>query len=286
LNNLFNYLKSARCAEVTMMLGFPATGLLFAFSSYEQLLNKNTFIFLIAIFFLSSAIYSFNALAGIKEDEKNERLKENLGSDRKIFFIVTLFLFSVIFLALFFTIDKHLGLFSIISFFLWFSYSFPKLGFKYRPVAGTAIHFLGQIIHFHMGYMIISNFSATSMFISIYFALLFSSGHINHELIDHDADKKMNVNSGAVYFGKNIWEKVSFIMFGSSTVYMVFLITAGIVEMLYGIPFVVAGTFHIVYRAIFLKAQFERKRFVKERSFYRIAYFFAGLFFMILKLNF
>ena len=282
----FNYLKTARSAEVTMMLGFPATGILFAFSTVSQLLSKESFFFMIAIFFLSSAIYSFNALSGIKEDESNERLKKDLGPQKKVFFIVTLLTFILLFIVFFYIIDLKLVFLSIFSFLLWSLYSFPRNGLKYKPVFGTTIHFVGQIIHFHMGYIIIDSFSLRSFLISIYFAILFASGHINHELIDYEADKKMKINSGAVYFGKKVWEKLSCILFLISTIYITALIFSGIVNRLHCLPFAAAGTVHLLYRLIFLKDNLEEERFLKERFFYRIAYFTAGLCFLLLKLVF
>ncbi len=286
MKKIFKYLKAARSAEVTMMLGFPATGILFAFSAPEQLFGINSFLFVIAIFFLSSAIYSFNALSGIREDEKNERLKKDLGSEKKIFFISTLLLFIFLFIVFFFLIDLKLVFLSTLSFFIWFLYSFPGKGLKYKPVLGTMVHFAGQIIHFHMGYIIIENFSLESLLISIYFAILFASGHINHELIDYESDKQMKINTGAVYFGKKIWEKLSFFMFLAATIYMVILIFSGVADPLHCIPFALAGITHLLYRQIFLKNELTTERFIKERSFYRGVYFISGISFLVLKLVF
>ena len=42
-----------------------------------------------------------------------------------------------------------------------------------------------------MGYVILEPLSLNSFFISIYFALLFSAGHLHHEVIDYEADKKL-----------------------------------------------------------------------------------------------
>jgi lycopene elongase/hydratase (dihydrobisanhydrobacterioruberin-forming) len=283
LSRLINYLRSARSAEVTMMIGFPVTGILFAFSKFSELFNPDVFIFITAIFFLSSAIYSFNALAGISEDENNERLKNDLGSNKKKFFQGSMVLFIFLFVTLFSLIDAVLVLLSIFSFFLWFSYSFPRKGLKYKPLAGTFVHFIGQMIHFHMGYIIIGEFSAFSFLVSIYFALLFSSGHINHELIDYEADREMRINSGAVYFGKSQWEKLSGILFLSSTLYIVILIISGILDPFQGIPFAIAGALHCIYRIKTLKKDLSKTRFLKERSFYRATYFTGGVVFVITK---
>ncbi len=284
MRQLLSYIKSARSAEVTMMLGFPATGILFAFSKPEELIKIEIFIFIVAIFFLSSAIYSYNALAGIKEDEENDRLKNDLGSNKKSFFKWSLAVFVTMFIFLFSFIDILLAILSMVSFLLWFLYSFPEKGLKYRPVAGTVIHFTGQIIHFHMGYIILKDMGIHSLLVSVYFAILFASGHINHELIDYEADKAMNVSSGAVFFGKKKWEKVSFMLFLFSTFYLIILMLLKVTEFVICWPFILAGTVHSVYRLKYLRKDLTRIRFLKERTFYRTVYFLSGAAFLTLKI--
>ena len=275
------FLKSTRSAEVAMMLGFPATGIMFAFTDISQLFSLKVIIFIIATFALSSAIYAFNAWAGHSEDVENERL--SILKNKKHFFMGYLIFFIMLFIALYSLVDIQLVLLSIISFFLWMIYSFPKKGFKYKPLLGTLIHFAGQVIHFQMGFAVLMKPDINSILISFYFALLFSAGHLNHELIDYEADKKMGINTGAVHFGKKNCEIFSSVLFSVSTLYILVISTLKVADFFYCLPFVSAGIIHIAHRLFLYKNDLSQKRFISERRFYRFVYFAAGIIFIILK---
>ncbi|HPS31414.1 MAG TPA: UbiA family prenyltransferase, partial [bacterium] len=281
MGKAIEFLKSNRSAEVAMMLGFPATGIMFAFNDIYQLFSLRVIIFIVATFALSSAVYAFNAWAGYSEDVENERL--SALRNKKRFFIHSMILFIILFIILYALIDTLLVILSLISFCLWMIYSFPKKGFKYRPLLGTLIHFAGQVIHFQMGFAVLIKPDINSILISFYFALLFSGGHLNHELIDYDADKKMGINTGAVYFGKRNWEIVSSVLFSISTLYILVISTLKIANFFYCLPFVAGGIIHIAHRLFLYKNDLSQKRFISERKFYRFVYFAAGIIFIILK---
>jgi len=282
MKHIAAFIKSARFAEVSILLGFPMIGLFFAFESAEQLLSLPVFLFIAAIFSLFTAIYAFNGLAGSKDDIHNSRLSDLKG--KKTSFIVTLAVSLSISLLLFFLIKPLLALFSAVSFLLWCVYSFPEKGFKYRPVLGTLIHFIGQIIHFMMGCAVLKPLDGVSFAASVYFALLFSAGHINHELIDHDADEKAGIRTGAVCFGVRAWEKVSFVLFSLAAFYIAALAVAqpGLIAIC--LPFAAAGAVHILFKICTLKKPAGQPKFLKERSFYRILYFVAGITFIFAKI--
>ncbi len=281
MNKLSSFIKSSRFAEVSILLGFPMIGLFFASQSASQLVSLPVILFAAAIFSLFTAIYAFNGLAGIEDDFHNSRLSDLKG--KRTSFIVTLVVSLSISLVLFFLIKPALSLFSLVSFTLWCIYSFPKKGFKYRPVLGTLIHFAGQIIHFMMGCAVLRPLDAESWAASVYFALLFSAGHINHELIDHDADEKAGIRTGAVCFGVGTWEKVSFFLFSLAAFYIAALAFAKPGLLAICLPFACAGTVHIVFKICTLKKPSGQSKFLKERSFYRIVYFVAGILFILVK---
>lgn len=272
------FVKSARFAEVSILLGFPLIGLFFAFESPSQLLSRPVALFVLAVFFLFTAIYAFNGLAGIGEDAENDRLSDL--KNRKSTFVATLAVSLSLSLVLFFMIKSALAFFAVVSFLLWCVYSFPKKGFKYRPVLGTLIHFFGQIIHFLMGYAVIKPVDTAGIAASVYFALLFSAGHINHELIDREADEKTGIMTGAVYFGAKKWEIVSFSLFFAAALYIFAASMAVSGMIVYTYPFVAAGLIHTVYKLISFRKPPKQAKFLAERSFYRILYFVAGILFI------
>jgi len=282
MNRFSAFIKSARFAEISILLGFPLIGLFFAFESLPQLLSIPVILFVVAIFLLFTAIYAFNGLAGIGEDGENTRLSDL--KNRKSTFIATLAVSLSLSLLFFFMIKFALAVFAVVSFLLWCLYSFPKKGFKYRPVLGTLIHFFGQIIHFLMGYAVIKPIDSAGFAASVYFALLFSAGHINHELIDRDADEKTGIMTGAVYFGAKKWEIVSFCLFFAATLY-IFAASMAISGMIvYTYPFIAAGLIHTIYKIISFKRTPDQSKFLAERNFYRILYFIAGILFIEAKI--
>jgi 4-hydroxybenzoate polyprenyltransferase len=281
MGKIANLIKSARLAEVSLMLGFPFMGTLFAMKNIEDLFSFKVFVFLAGLFFLCTAIYAFNAWAGYDEDGENERLTGL--KDKKNRFMTATAVSGILFVLTFFISGLPFVILSLLSFFLWTVYSWPKKGFKYRPVLGTVIHFLGQGIHFQMGYSVLDRTSLNSILVSIYFSLLFSAGHLNHELIDHDPDRKMNVNTGAVHFGKKRWEAVSFSVFAFSTFYLLALSMFKVTDIMFSWPFIFAGTVHIAYRLMLCKNDLSKERFLNERKFYRTAYFLSGIFFIAAK---
>jgi len=272
------FIKSARFAEVSILLGFPLIGLFFAFESASQLVSMPVFLFILAVFLLFTAIYAFNGLAGIGEDGENARLSDL--KNRKPTFVTTLAVSLSLSLACFFFIKPGLAIFAVISFLLWCVYSFPKKGFKYRPVLGTLIHFFGQIIHFLMGYAVIKPVDNAGIAASVYFALLFSAGHINHELIDREADEKTGIMTGAVCFGAKKWERVSFCLFFAAAVYIFAASLEVYGTVLYTLPFAAAGSIHTIYKILSFKKTPDQSKFLAERSFYRILYFVAGILFI------
>ena len=278
MNKIPAFIKSARFAEVSILLGFPMIGLFFAFQSADQLIQLPVFLFAAAIFALFTAIYAFNGLAGTEDDKHNSRLSDLKGVKNS--FIATLIVSLILSLALFFLIKPVLAALSALSFLLWCIYSFPKKGFKYRPILGTLIHFAGQILHFLMGYTVLAPVDGRSAAVAVYFALLFSAGHINHELIDHDADEKAGTKTGAVCFGVPAWEKVSFALFLLSALYISALSALEKELLPVCFPFIIAGTIHIIFKICSFKKAPLQAKFLAERSFYRILYFAAGVAFI------
>jgi len=256
-------------------------GIVFAFDDVSSLFSADVFFFISGIFFLCVAVYSFNAWAGSGEDPSNDRLSA-LRSKKGKFMAATV-ISVIFFLAVFMMVKPLFAILATISFVLWTIYSWPRIGFKYRPVLGTLIHFIGQGIHFQIGFATLKPTDLNSILISIYFSLLFSAGHINHELIDYEPDKKMGIRTGAVCYGKALWEKLSFSVFTFSTVYLLMLTVFHSADILLFWPFIFAGVIHTGFRLMFCKNDLSTKRFLNERSFYRFLYFAAGTMFILVK---
>jgi 4-hydroxybenzoate polyprenyltransferase len=101
-------------------------------------------------------------------------------------------------------IDPKLPYLAVASFLLWLIYSLPS-GAKSRPIWGTAIHFLSQIVQFHLGIIVFSQVTWSSFLVSIYFAIIFACGHLMHELKDFEADRAAGIRTNVVAYGQRTW---------------------------------------------------------------------------------
>ncbi|MEQ8189900.1 MAG: UbiA family prenyltransferase [Candidatus Eremiobacterota bacterium] len=277
MNSIKKYIKILRLGEVFLMSGFPLIGTIFSFTevSIESLLKICFFSFSTFLMFLS--IYTLNSWCGYYYDIDNTRLsymKNIRPGNLLILCIIFMFLSS----ALYLIISFKLFIMGIICIFLWLSYSFPKIGLKHVPLAGTILHFLAQIIHFQMGYSLFQNISIQSILISMYFSLLFSAGHLHHEIIDFEADKKACIKTGAVFFGKDKILKISSSLFFISAMYLFALYEWKVLQYVELIIFITAYIMQVITQ-IYLKINMysEYKMYLKYRTLYRVYYLLAGL---------
>ncbi len=278
------YFRIFRIQEVVLMVGFFLVGSFFSISAISFLSIQKLFVYSIAVFLFITGIYMFNAFSGYSSDVTNERLsffyrkkpKEFLG-----FFSV----FSVLSLWIFYVIDPILMRFAVIVLLLWVLYSLPKVGLKAFPVTGTVVHFISQVIHFQMGYVLFRPVDVTALFISIYFALLFSGGHFHHESIDYDADKRHGIQTSAVCFGDHMARNISFCIFCLSIIYWALLYYIKILTFWEFLPFGIAFFAHGVSFVIYArKTQYSQYIKIHYRALYRVYYLTAGLVLSVIKI--
>ena len=70
-------------------------------------------------------------------------------------------------------------------------YSAPASHMKGAPLLGSALHLVGGLLHFLLGYSLFAGVDARGLEIGCYFGLTFAAGHLTHEARDHDADRSM-----------------------------------------------------------------------------------------------
>ena len=278
------FLKTFRIREVLLMTGFFLTGSVFSFNATSSGLLERLLIYFLGVFVLIMAIYTFNAFCGHSHDLENERLV-SLNRTQPGFFLIMSLVFTILSLFLFYFINPELIKFALIVLSLWLAYSLPGIGLKNFPVSGTIIHFISQIIHFQMGYILFSPMNRNATLISIYFALLFSAGHFHHECIDCEADKKSGIKTSAVYFGNAIVERISFIVFCLSIIYWSFLYFFRIINILEFLPFLIAFLAHLAFYwqcAHHSSTTIDVR--IQYRALYRSCYLSAGLVLTAIKL--
>jgi 4-hydroxybenzoate polyprenyltransferase len=281
--NLRHYFRWLRVIECLIMLGFPLAGAVFAAREISFSVVSRTLTFVAAILLHFLAVYSFNSYCGFADDINNKRLAYVRESPKAGFLVFTLLFLCLAFL-LYSILNPWLMLMAAVSFVLWILYSMPRYGLKNFPVTGTLLHFVSQILHFQMGYLVLAPISTYSLVVSIYFALIFAGGHIHHELIDYEADKRAGIKTGAVFFGQKGYLVLYYIVFLSSGMYWVSLYAFGLVETWELIPFL--GAFLLQSSAVLYFRLAHGKQFdffLANRALHRIFYFLAGMIYVILK---
>jgi 4-hydroxybenzoate polyprenyltransferase len=281
--NLRRYFRRLRVVECLIMLGFPLAGVVFAAHEINFHVVSRALLFFLAALLHASSVYSFNSFCGFAADVDNRRLTY-VREGRKTGFLVFTILFQCLAFLVYFILNSWLALMAAVSFVLWVLYSLPRYGLKNFPVTGTLLHFVSQILHFQMGYLVLLPISRYSLVVSIYFALVFAGGHIHHELIDYEADKRAGIRTGAVFFGQKGYLVLYYIVYLSSGLYWVSLYAFNMIRTWELVPFLGAfllqsGT--VLYFRVTRGKQLDF--FLANRTLHRIFYFLAGMSYVILK---
>jgi len=266
------------------MIGFATIGSFFAIDklSYENFIK--IVLFALSTFTLFAAIYSYNSFGGLKDDILNKRFGY-LNLNQKTFFKITFIIFLMCALIIYMYLSKYIALMGLISFILWLLYSAPGIGLKRFPFIGTIIHFITQIIHFQMGYIVFLPLSYNSLYFSVYFALLFAGGHLHHEIIDYKADNDAGIKTTAVSFGVRNSFLLYYITFISSGVYLIFIQQIGIITIYESIPFLVALVLQLITTYIFCRKNYTNDFLIRNRTCYRLYYFIATSSYIVVKLK-
>lgn len=273
-------IKALRINEVSLMTGFFVIGGFFAIDSFStDIIIKLTWLGILS-FSIVLSVYSFNAAAGIRDDVDNYRLQNLWGLQRKYFMLFSM-LFFLLSIFLSFLLNKYIPVFSGIIILLWVLYSHPVFGLKRKAIWGTLIHFFGQILHFNMAYLAFKDVSVESVMISIFFAVAFSSGHLLHEIIDYDADKKSGLQTSAVKFGINAMGTSVIILLLINVILLIGLFAVDFISMAF-YCFMIPALIHLLLFVVFKKKVQSKALFI--RSVYRVVYFTGGLIFCGIKL--
>ena len=81
-------------------------------------------------------------------------------------------------------------------------YSTPPWHWKAVPIAGSLLHLAGGAAHFLLGYASQQAIDARGLGISLVFGMIFTAGHLSHEVRDHEVDAANGIRTNAVAFGR------------------------------------------------------------------------------------
>jgi 4-hydroxybenzoate polyprenyltransferase len=108
-------------------------------------------------------------------------------------------------------------------------YSAPGVLIKGVPVLNSALHLVGGVLHFLLGYSVFSPVDARGLAIGGFFALVFVAGHLTHEARDSDGDLLNGISTNAVRFGKVKSFAAGLVLFTVADVLLVVLAVRGAV---------------------------------------------------------
>ncbi len=269
-------IKALRLAEVLLMTGFILIGAIFAIPNNSEILWVELIAVSISSYLLMLSVYTTNSLLGYELDKKNNRLK-NLNFISKPIYTISTIIFYGISLIICIFIKPESVILHFTIFVLWFLYGMPGFG-KHLPIVGTIIHILVAVVQFNFAYMFLAPISEVSVFISIFFALLISGGHLHHEIIDYEADKLNKIKTSTVKWGVKNTKYFSFSIFVIAHSYWCLLLITGYIELFWFISFF--GGF-LIHLGMFISkgTKFENnyQARLKYRLIYRIVYFICGL---------
>ncbi|HIA36977.1 MAG TPA: hypothetical protein EYN89_09700 [Flavobacteriales bacterium] len=275
-SSLIKHLKAFRFGEVFILSGFFLIGAVFSINQINHVVGYRLLLTGLLTVFLLCSLYAFNAYCGRKEDINNQRLKALHEISPSLYLLGFLCLFSLSTILGYF-LYKPIILLIILLGVLGAGYSLPTIG-KNKLFVGTFIHFFFQITAFHIAYCVFLPISWHSIFVSIYFSVLYAAGHLHHEVIDYEADKKSLINTGAIFWGIKKVEFLSFTLFSIAVVYWLGLYLRSIIGEIEFFPFLGAFALHLI---IFIKVQASfttnSKKRIYYRSIYRWLYFIAGM---------
>lgn len=161
-------------------------------------------LFVVASFLLVAHIFTFNDWAEICDLKDSNNATARIGNEdsnprKPLLFSLFLLLASVLLFAF---LPRPTLVLAVITAALGIFYSHPALKGKCIPIVCSLVHFSGGLLHFLLGYMLFGPLDQRGVLISVFFALTFTAGHLNHEVSDFDADRQNRLKTNAVAFGK------------------------------------------------------------------------------------
>lgn len=156
-------------------------------------------------------------------------------------------------------------------------YSHPRIYLKSIPIASSLAHLFAGLLHFLLGYTLFSRFDQRGLLIGLFFGLTFAAGHLNHEVHDFDLDRKNNIVTNAIAFGKRGAFSASFILFTLAFLCLFFLAMNGLVSHLVILFCVVLYPLQLVSVVQAARRGLTPEAIHQFRTRYRLIYVLLGL---------
>src|ERR1700716_3775342 len=213
LSCLLSYI---RFDEVLILQGTPLLGAVFSIGRLTGERVVDLAIFAAGSFCLSAHVFALNDWSGMGADSRDTKratgvfMTNGIGHKGIRYLWIALLALSLLLLSLAGSRTLILGLaISCLSAF----YSAPASHMKGVPVLNSALHLIGGLLHFLLGYSVFSVIDGRGLEIGCFFALVFVAGHFTHEARDYESDLLNGIRTNAVSFGRKRTYVTGFIFF-------------------------------------------------------------------------
>lgn len=269
-----SFFKKIRVIESLMMTPFFIIGFIFTLPRFNLFLILQILLLAIHFYCFIQSVYLLNSYFGRKSDILNSRFNGITLDDRRtqnFFFFASLILFGTTILTdIFFSL--HGKVFLIFNYVFWILYASPLINFKSNYIMGSLIHFFSGILNFLLGFAVASEINWNVILISIYFSLLFVSGHMHHMGIDFEADKKAGMKTLSNIIGLKRTSQWSIFILILATIHYIILAFNSIVLFRSLIPVFFAAILHLFVYFYFKSKLFQFEMRIKYRRVYRIVH--------------
>ncbi|HEY1791513.1 MAG TPA: UbiA family prenyltransferase [Opitutaceae bacterium] len=155
------------------------------------------------------------------------------------------------------------------------AYSLSSIFVKGQPLVSSLLHFVGGILHFLLGYSVLSPLRADALALAPFFALVFMAGHATQEIQDWSADRANGIRTNAVAFGPVPVFACSCAAFAAAYAYFALLAVHGLVPRILLWPVSIAGVLQAICSAAALGSGLSFQSMHELRRQYR--YLFAAI---------
>lgn len=279
-------LSCIRLREVAVLQGSPLLGALFALDQVTPKAAATLALLAAGNLCLVAHVFVLNDWSAVRTDLRDAHREGTVfvsrGVTRSSMFLLSLALLALG-LLLFGAIDLSTTLTASAIAGLSALYSWPGKPMKGVPAFSSALHLMGGLLHFLLGYAAFARIDGRAVEIGCFFALLFVAGHLTHETRDCDADAANGIRTNAAAFGKKRSFIAALIVFGLADGLMTALSALGRVPALLMIVGAIYPL-HLYWAVKVLRRQltFESVHWLQRR--YRWLYAMVGIVMMIVLL--
>ncbi len=236
-----------RVKEALLMVGFPTAAGLFGMTALTVETAATLAGMVVSLAWISLSVYAANAWAGWDADANDPKFVgagDRVGRSRRVGLgvasLVTLALGLAAWSAL---VEVPIAAVAAL-WLLWLLYSHPR-GLKQVPFGGIVAHLLGGAWLFLVPYGMFRTVDARGAALGAAVTLAFAAGHLNHEVMDRDADALSGLRTTAVARGAGFAHRLGLAL--ALLAYLAAIVGGayGIVPSGEAVPFVIAAPIHL-----------------------------------------